>query len=313
LTTVIKIYYTVGLTMPAAPNLITYTNWINETDFFIGKRSPKLLLIDNDIQQYALRKTPVQLENLKFRIRDWLDTKKDGETGRDKKTGAVTALIRHLDLITAQRPAIPSVFAGIEVGDDLYRGDKWVPDDFKGRVEQGLDEINRFAVGQKLLQRIGAACDSPSKKVIIEYGPNSAAPFDHVDPAVARNMIQRPGIEWLETRNKSAYELLKDPRLTNGTGMGAIVIWDPSVPGHPDYSPRPEFIPLAHELIHALHYLEGTLVPGYDGMIPKEEYQTVGIHEYYDVNPSENRIRHEHGVIYRLEYQNEGRSLRTPE
>ena len=78
-------------------------------------------------------------------------------------------------------------------------------------------------------------------------------------------------------------------------------------PGNP---PRPAFIALAHELVHASHYLQGScyrgigddLKPDGDSGIMEEEMRTVGFGKYANESPSENAIRVEHGLPRRDSY-----------
>ncbi len=86
----------------------------------------------------------------------------------------------------------------------------------------------------------------------------------------------------------------------NGTGVVTMVYWNPNVISNPDGS-RPSFIGLAHELVHALHNLNGNA----SADTKEEEARTVGLNQYLNVPPNENRIRKEHGVPGRTKYESE--------
>lgn len=71
----------------------------------------------------------------------------------------------------------------------------------------------------------------------------------------------------------------------------------------------PEFVALAHELIHAFHVISGDVVKDYDwntdGAII-EEARTVGIGPYKNTRFSENAIRKEWGLPLRTYYGSPG-------
>lgn len=75
----------------------------------------------------------------------------------------------------------------------------------------------------------------------------------------------------------------------------------------------PSFIALAHELVHALHYMRRQVFSG--GLDPKtpafkrandlEEARTVGLGPFAGERLCENAIRHEHGIARRETYDGE--------
>jgi len=85
----------------------------------------------------------------------------------------------------------------------------------------------------------------------------------------------------------------------NGTGTYSTVTVNPNLTVVP-HGPRPPYIALAHELIHALHNLEGDA----ERHEPDEENKTVGIakSEYIWGDITENMIRIEHGLDLRTAY-----------
>ncbi|MBK1693850.1 hypothetical protein CKO09_03725 [Chromatium weissei] len=87
----------------------------------------------------------------------------------------------------------------------------------------------------------------------------------------------------------------------NGTGSASGVSWNSNVFAIPGQGPRPPFIGLAHELIHAWHNARGTKKASYDD----EENFTVGLGLYMIPSANsitENMIRLEHGVGIRHFY-----------
>ena len=85
---------------------------------------------------------------------------------------------------------------------------------------------------------------------------------------------------------------------TNGIGVPTTIHWNPNEVNTPT-GPRPAFIGLAHELIHAWHNLRG------DALMDDrwEEMATVGLYQYANYrSKTENKVRAEHGVPLRPSY-----------
>lgn len=86
---------------------------------------------------------------------------------------------------------------------------------------------------------------------------------------------------------------------SGGTSSG--VAWNSNVQSIPGQGPRPPFVGLAHELIHAWHNARGTKRATYDD----EENFTVGLGQHMIPTPgaiTENMIRLEHNVPIRHVY-----------
>jgi len=86
-----------------------------------------------------------------------------------------------------------------------------------------------------------------------------------------------------------------------GIGSASGVSWNSNVYVVPGQGPRPPFIGLSHELIHAWHNALGTKKADYDD----EEAFTVGLGPYMLPVPNgitENMIRLEHGIPIRHKY-----------
>ncbi|HWF00679.1 MAG TPA: M91 family zinc metallopeptidase [Caulobacteraceae bacterium] len=87
----------------------------------------------------------------------------------------------------------------------------------------------------------------------------------------------------------------------SGIGSASGVAWNSNVFAIPGQGPRPPFVGLAHELIHAWHNAKGTKKASYED----EENFTVGLGAYMLPTPgaiTENMIRLEHGVPIRHRY-----------
>jgi hypothetical protein len=90
---------------------------------------------------------------------------------------------------------------------------------------------------------------------------------------------------------------IREDLACNGTGTQTQVKYNQNTIYTPDGS-RPNFIGLAHELIHAMHNLHGDA----SANTQTEEHRTVGIGLFAGEAISENTIRAEHGVPLRIAY-----------
>ncbi|MEM9060112.1 MAG: M91 family zinc metallopeptidase [Pseudomonadota bacterium] len=288
-------------------------------------RSDALTLIDTQLGAYDDEKTPDKLEFLKLFLDAWYQSKLKRDVLKTIRNhdNAVTELKRSVDRATALRnPTLWSAeFPGIYIADDLYRGTSWVPDDFRGSIEDSLNTIITKPIGRKLVEDISDACTrSESKRVVIQYSGtfsscaalepvtpenrkklNRVSPVDEVwDPA---ELMQNPALMVQFTGDE--HEGKRD--YINGAGTGAVVNLrheDKGLDG------RPTYIALAHELVHAYHFVTGNcyraawggLVKGGNTGIMEEEMRTVGFGAYAGEVPSENAIRAEHRIPLRPNY-----------
>ncbi|MDD2659024.1 MAG: M91 family zinc metallopeptidase [Methylococcales bacterium] len=103
----------------------------------------------------------------------------------------------------------------------------------------------------------------------------------------------------------------------SGKGSGSIANYDPNAEA--EYTRMvgiytPEFVALAHELIHSLHHMSGGLRMGagstikeqFQAMYLHEEAHTVGLGPYAKTRICENAIRKEWGHPQRTFYSNAG-------
>lgn len=84
----------------------------------------------------------------------------------------------------------------------------------------------------------------------------------------------------------------------NGTGSASYIEFNPNIWVVPGQGPRPPYIALAHEMIHALHNALGTAIQE----VAEEENMTVGIGKFTSEEICENAIRSEHNVVRRDKY-----------
>ena len=316
----------------APPALMSSNDWLRKTNrkrtFSKSDkvRSDPLLIVDSLVDSYERLPTPDTLETLDELLTAWMNGKmKRGvlTTIRDH-LHAVTDLERQLTLaLTLLTPVeFHRGYPGIFIAQDSYRGNHWVPDDFEGTVNTALQQIDSQPVGRTLLTRLSAGCNRVAgRKVVIEYsgGGSMAAPLDVVTNT-SRKTIQRTGQhgtplliqEVMANPNLVATQagVMTDGRrkqFINGAGTGAVVTWNHRDVGQDG---RPGFIALAHELVHALHYVEGSCYRAATGSVTdqgnsgimEEEMRTVGCLRYAGESPSENAIRGEHNVPLRANY-----------
>jgi hypothetical protein len=289
----------------------------------IKDRSSALEVVDSYVAAYdtPAGKTPANLEYLYRFLKQWSDGKmKKGviDTIRDHK-GAVTTLLQKCEQgMTLWKPT-PSRYDKISIGVDTYRGNAWVPDDFRGAVEEALDKIASKKIGRQLLADLTKGCTG-TKEVVIEYGGRSTAAPLAVITNESRKKVQptnndddRYDLDAMVSKPELIATAITEDghptRFVPGAGTGAVVTFNHADKGT-ESPARPTFIALAHELVHAFHYVNGMcyraasggLKDNGDTGLMEEEMRTVGCDKYKDEIPSENAIRGEHGVALRARY-----------
>jgi hypothetical protein len=193
-------------------------------------------------------------------------------------------------------------FAGIKVqlrdtgGSHPISGDYSADSDkFVGKVKDALKTLYKKPVGKAMIDEIVAnahkgkdgvtvlICAKKSLKVVTHGGLFSKRTYER-GSSTNSNMLASS---------------------TLGVGSRSTILWDPVHNSTPDGS-RPPYIALAHELVHAYHNIRGTAravkVGDVDGDHTMDEALTVGLRGYEGQAVSENRIRKEHGIPYRVSY-----------
>ena len=319
--------------MPQPPVLSTLKQWKKDTSAFLRSRSTELKLVDDMLDAYNQAQTPMWLFSLRRLLDAWLQGKMKANgkisTIRDDKQ-AVTKLKQALDTAFALHDPLvwKAAYSGVEIGSDTFRGNTWVPDGFESEVKACLESIEAKPLGKRLLTEISAKCQGTSqKRVIIEYtsGNAMAVPMDDPNNA-ARQEIQLPAN--MGGQDDLVRKLIANANITvtgftapppgfnrkdivAGNGASAVVTFNPDAKGSDG---RPAYVALAHELVHAHHYLHGSCYRGlgngmYDlldangntGMM-EEEMRTVGFGRYASEELCENSIRGENGVALRKSY-----------
>jgi Effector protein len=171
-----------------------------------------------------------------------------------------------------------ALFPGIKIDD------QGLTSTFLLTCKEALDRIASQPLGLRLLQEISAR-----------------APTFGQWPGKVK--IYRAALPIEQGGSKAA--AVNEAKAMDGTGSASGVAWNSNVFVIPDQGPRPPFIGLAHELIHAWHNAYGIKKDDYKD----EENFTVGLKQYMMPDPAanpatitENMIRLEHGVPIRHRY-----------
>jgi hypothetical protein len=150
-------------------------------------------------------------------------------------------------------------------------------------VQEALTQIDSQAVGRSLLAAIAAA----------NIAAGSGFKVKIVRPDV-KGTIGTPGAE-----GGSRAVPFDETKARGGAGCAAACYWNPNIYNTPSPAgQRPAYIGLAHELVHCMHSVMGTMKNGYDD----EEKFTVGLAPYANAAICENTIRAEHGITQRTSY-----------
>jgi len=316
----------------AKPNLMTYNDWFSDTTvkkwhgLSDKKRSTDaagLQNVDVYLQQYhTSAQWPQMLRQLEIVLNEWVGskTKSDGTLNTIRDNATVRLLQKQVkDARTFPSP-VPwdTSYPGISIAQDPFAADFPVPADFSGKVANDLANLISKPRGKSLLDMISKACVAKGHQVVIQYytkGSSNCAPVNVAITNDFRRNLSEPGRVNLQ-------ELMGNPDLVakgkthgaNGpefipnTGANAIVRYDPDDPGFGDEKGRPSFIGLAHELVHAYHFVNGICARQPTGGTAgdqggaEEEMRAVGARAYLKDPPSENWIRDEWGQGERKSY-----------
>jgi hypothetical protein len=151
-------------------------------------------------------------------------------------------------------------------------------------VQEALTKIAQGGVGAQLMAAISNA--------------NTAADQDGFKVKICRpnvkGTIGTPGAE-----GGSRAVPFSEAGARGGGGSLVACYWNPNIYSTPSPAgQRPAFIGLAHELVHCMHSLDGTMKQGSDD----EEKFTVGLAPYANTAICENTIRAENNLALRTSY-----------
>ena len=308
--------------MPAPSFHDIAIRWVSDTGgrFF---RTNELEHLDDALVKYDGSPTPLNLLALGDALDAWVKLKSaaTGQFQSHRNPQLVADLRRRVNsaLLQNEPETWNANYPHILIARDLYRGFKWVPASFRGDVTTALGEIAAQPVGRDMLTDMSEACGRQGHVVIIEYGSTGscAIPMNNVSPAERQKIQVRdaagPDPVALNGNPDIRLQRIEGRRFEfqRGRGSSAVVAFMNDGDPPPDDAARPLYIALAHELVHAYHYVLGACTRAPIGMIGQgvndngrmeEEMRTVGFGKFEYEVPSENAIREEHHLGRRASY-----------
>jgi hypothetical protein len=313
----------------AKPILMSYATWMSDTTVkkWHGQsdkdRSPDLANVDAYLQQYEISaQWPQMLRQLEVVLEKWVSakTKSDGTLNTIRDNQTVRLLQQSVKAARTFPNPVPwdSAFPGISIAQDPFAGDFPVPTDFSAKVGNDLGDLISKARGKQLMKMVSDACEDKKHQVVIQYftkGSSNCAPVNVPITNEFRRRLTEPG-------GVNMTELMGNPALVAtsirvgaggrefvpNTGANAVVRYDPDDKGSGEEAGRPSFIALAHEMVHAYHFVNGLCARQPTGGTSgdqggaEEEMRAVGARAYKDDPPSENWIRDEWSLPPRTSY-----------
>jgi hypothetical protein len=313
-----------GSQIMAKPVLMSKADWKGQTYVSLRHtRSDGLRAVDDALEKYATDpQWPKTLKNLEAFLKAFMaDTSPNRDKNEDWIRNSSTAQ-RLRDQIknalTLPDPVPWKDYPRIFIAQDAFAGDSPVPDNFSVQVTDTLGTVALKEHGRTLLEMIDKACQDKKHRVVIQYvGPaNGLNMCGPVNEPITNDFRRALG----EIGGVTLGQLLANPNVVQkgirwnpdgfaefipNVGASAIVRFNPADAGE---TKRGIHIALAHELVHAYHYVSGTCarqiaggVAGNSGQA-EEEMRTVGTGSCSNEIPSENWIRREWGDDLRTTY-----------
>lgn len=194
---------------------------------------------------------------------------------------------------------------------------KLVYNNFIGSVLSDFAAIVKLATGRALVAALKAELTSGKTLIIRRNLKVALARGRRIGLHGGGNLLEmmeqaqkQKEAVMAKTRSDGTTESADSKGLVAGPGVavdGVSVTYDPIDARYEnsDYE-NPTWIVLAHELIHALHYLTGTKQEGeslHGGKsVKNEELQTVGLGKFAGAAITENRLRDEAKLTLRAQY-----------
>jgi len=312
--------------------MMSYEEWIRDTTvtkwhgWSDKDRSTGLQNVDTYLKAYTDCKDntwPSLLRQLDKALDAWVGskTKSDGTLKTIRDNDTVRLLVKLVKASRTFTDPLPwsRAYPGIRIADDDFAGDFEVPADFRGKVENDLGQLISKDKGKKLLKMISEVCEAKEHQVVIQYftrGSSNCAPVNvAITNEFRRNLSEPGGVNLQALMGNGALVAIGkiigpngSPEFIPNTGANAVVRYDPDDPGFGEEKGRPGFIGLAHELVHAYHFVNGLCARLPTGGTmdnqggAEEEMRAVGARAYKNDPPSENWIRAEWGFNARTTY-----------
>jgi hypothetical protein len=179
---------------------------------------------------------------------------------------------------------------------------------FMSQARMSLNILRSRPCGVALLRALSDATRATGNQTVIAKSPFSSAAYTDDISEGFLAQLRQPG-----TRHLVDAALPKTAQ--RGRGCSAIAYWSPSNRIMGSSEERPAYLPLAHELVHALHYMLGDCARPPENIsewqtkdcgLAEEEARTVGIGPYQypakALGPCENEFRAAFGMNPRTEY-----------
>jgi Effector protein len=313
----------------AKPILMSYATWMSDTTVkkWHGQsdkdRSPDLANVDAYLQQYEISaQWPQMLRQLEVVLDKWVSakTKPDGTLNTIRDNATVKLLVQQVKTARTFPNPVPwdPAFPGISIAQDPFAGDFPVPADFSTKVGNDLGDLISKVRGKQLMKMISDACEDKKHQVVVQYftkGSSNCAPVNvPITNEFRRRLTEPGGVNMTELMGNPALVAMSIRVGSGGrefvpnTGANAVVRYDPDDKGSGEEAGRPSFIALAHEMVHAYHFVNGLCARQPTGGTSgdqggaEEEMRAVGARAYKDDPPSENWIRDECSLPLRTSY-----------
>lgn len=297
-------------------------DWKRETYVSLTHtRGNALRAVDDALEKYPADPLwPATLRSLEIVLKAFMeDASKNRNKDEDKiRNGPAAQKLREQikKARTLPDPVPLKVYPRICIAQDPFAGNYAVPDNFSVQVIDALGTLALKEHGRTLLEMIDKACQDNKHRVIIQYigakGLNGCAPVNEPVTNDFRRAVTEVGgvnLKQLLTNpnvvQKGITTADGGPKFIPNVGASAIIKFFPADPGE---STREIHIALAHELVHAYHFVSGTCarqvmggVAGNSGQA-EEEMRTVGTGSCSKEIPSENWIRKEWQTPLRTTY-----------
>jgi hypothetical protein len=297
----------------------TVTKWHGQSD---KVRSQALQNIDLYLDEYHTNaQWPQMLRQLEVTLEAWVrsKTKPDGQLNTIRSHTRVQLLQQQVKAARALPDPLPwdDHYPGIYIAQDPFAGDFAVPDDFSTEVKRDLEKLVSKTRGEQLVKSISDGCTEKAHRVVIQYnkgaGGNQCAPVNvAITNDFRRRLCEFGAVDLgalLSNPQLVATGIAKvgeaPPRFIPNTGANVVVKYNHKDPGE---AARESFVGLAHELVHAFHFVYGLCARAPTGGAmgdhggAEEEMRTVGALAYKDEVPSENWIRAEWDMPRRTSY-----------
>lgn len=299
------------------PVIMSRAKWIKDTALFARKRGDALAAVDTALMMFETgdpNQWPNNLKLVKTNLETWLASKTSAQGELSTKRSHSTIRTLQIQIAAGLQGQEPELWNGDRLGiylsTDIRTDSRDVPSTWKGQTQLTLKNMQEDPCGRLFIEMLSAACLRKNQRVVISFGSNQCAP---VAKEVITNNDRRlePNLAaWMANPNIVATGVDRSgetPRFIENTGASALVLFNPDLPAGPD-GDRVTWVALAHEMVHAYHFVTGTCPRVFTGStnmdsgLSEEEMRTIGCSDYDGEIPSENWFRESTGDPKRTTY-----------